>query len=72
MDFTFKQTQLFNGRDTLNTVVLFELSLDLLMVLEGEEVFQQSRVLQLFVLQHIIQEVAEVLLLPCNVLWTGF
>jgi hypothetical protein len=71
-DFALKQTQFLYGSDALHAVVLLELSLHLLMVLEGEEVFQQSRVLQLIILQHVIQEVAEILLLPCDVLGTSF
>jgi hypothetical protein len=63
---TFEQTQLLNGFDFGEFVILLKLSLHLLVVLKGKEVFQNTEIFSLIMIHQVFKEESEVPLLFLN------
>ena len=71
LDLTTCHTQLLQRLKVIHLIVLFKLSLDCLMVLEGQKVFKYSRIPDLRILDQVISEKLQHSLLFLNILGTG-
>lgn len=72
LDRSLKEAKFFNGSDFIHLVVLLKLSFHLLVVLEGQKIFENPEVVELAMAQKVFHKVGQVLLLFLDVLRVGF